>query len=159
MHISCLTIPGGYLLSTTRNLLVTYVPLFVRRTQNSPDRDRDRRGNCNIPHALFAAGYRGESFHLRQIDLEAFPEKKIQNHRHRSAPFVPAGSAWSLSIAGGFQSKGRLVSSRSPCVSFNGITKKSGNDTGASAGEETQRSLASHGLPNWNFWEDLMSNI
>jgi hypothetical protein len=33
------------------------------------------------------------------------------------------------------------------------------NDTGASAGEETQRSLASHGLPNWNFWEDLMSNI
>jgi hypothetical protein len=67
-------------LSTACNLLVGYVPLFLRRTQNNPDRNCDRQGGYKISHALFASRSRRESLHLDQLGFEVFLEKQINKN-------------------------------------------------------------------------------
>jgi len=56
------------------------VPLFLRRTQNNPDRNCDRQGGYKISHALFASQSRRESLHLDQLGFEVFLEKQINKN-------------------------------------------------------------------------------
>jgi hypothetical protein len=85
-------------LSTARNLLVSYVPLFVRRTQNGPDRNCDHRSDYKISHALFANWLRRESLHLHQLSLEIFPEKQIDG-TDITTPLLPSPQRFALESA------------------------------------------------------------